>query len=190
MKLTAKAIAELLDGSVEGNKEVIITHPGKIETADKGAITFLANTKYEIYIYTTKASAVLVSNGFSPSQEISTTLIRVKDVYGAITKLLKFYEHSKPSDNRISSLAFIHGTAAIGKNTAIGDFTSINADVAIGENAQIYPQVFIGENVNIGKNAIIYPGVKIYHHCQIGENCIIHANAVIGADGFGFAPPI
>lgn len=188
MNLTAKAIAELLEGVVEGDEQVLITHPGKIEVAKAGAITFLSNPKYESYIYSTEASAVLVNADFNPSKKVDSTLIRVKDVYSAITIFLQFYEQSFHPEKSISSLAFIHASAQLGNETAVGDFTSISAKVIIGENCSIYPQVFIGVGTTIGNNVTIYPGVKIYHDCQIGDNCILQANAVIGSDGFGFAP--
>lgn len=188
MKLTAKEIATYLNGTVIGDEQAIITHPGKIEQATKGAITFLSNQKYEAYIYETKATAVLVSEDFKVRQKLKLTLIKVKDVYSSITRFLQFYEQSFHPAQGISSLAFIHTGVQVGKKTSIGDFTSIQKEVTIGDNCRIYPQVFIGAGVNIGKNVIIYPGVKIYHNCQIGDNCIIQANAVIGSDGFGFAP--
>lgn len=188
MKLTAKEIAEYLNGIVVGDDQAIITHPGKIEQATKGAITFLSNQKYESYIYETKATAVLVQENFRATQKINATLIKVKDVYSSITRFLQFYEQSFHPTQGISSLAFIHPTVQLGEKSTVGDFTSINSEVVIGENCRIYPQVFIGVGVSIGKNVIIYPGVKIYHNCQIGDNCIIQANAVIGSDGFGFAP--
>lgn len=188
MNLTAKAIAELLGGIVEGNEQEIITHPGKIEVAQAGAITFLSNPKYESYIYKTNASAVLVSDDFIPTKKVDATLIKVKDVYSAITIFLKFYEQSFHPEQGISSLSFIHQTAQLGTETTVGDFTSISSDVIIGKKCRIYPQVFIGVGTKIGNNVTIYPGVKIYHDCQIGDNCILQANAVIGSDGFGFAP--
>lgn len=188
MNLTAKAIANLLGGVVEGNEQVLITHPGKIEAADAGAITFLSNPKYESYIYKTHASAVLVSEDFMPNKQIDTTLIRVKDVYSSLIVFLQFYEQSFHPEQGISSLSFIHQTAELGDQTTIGDFTSISSKVSIGEHCRIYSQVFIGVGTKIGKNVTIYPGVKIYHDCEIGDNCILQANAVIGSDGFGFAP--
>lgn len=188
MKLSAKEIAQLLEGTIEGDGIKIITHPAKIEEAKEGAITFLANQKYESFIYKTKASAVLVSHDFQPKGKITATLIRVKDVYSSISKLLQIQEESLNTNQGISSLAFISDKAKLGKAISVGDFTSISAEVEIGDNCKIYPQVFIGVETVIGKNVTIYPGVKIYHHCQIGDNCILHANAVIGSDGFGFAP--
>jgi len=188
MNLTAKAIANLLGGVVEGNEQVLITHPGKIEAADAGAITFLSNPKYESHIYKTQASAVLVSEDFTPDKQLDTTIIRVKDVYNSLIVFLQLYEQSFHPEQGISSLSFIHQTAQLGDQTTIGDFTSISTKVSIGEHCRIYSQVFIGVGTKIGKNVTIYPGVKIYHDCEIGDNCILHANAVIGSDGFGFAP--
>ncbi len=188
MKLTVKEIANYLNGTIMGNDQAVITHPAKIEQATNGAITFLSNLKYEAYIYETKATAVLVSEDFKATKAINTTLIKVKDVYSSITKFLQFYEQSVHPVQGISTLSFIHPSVQLGNQVTIGDFTSINKEVSIGNNCRIYPQVFIGVGVTIGKNVTIYPGVKIYHNCQIGDNCILQANAVIGSDGFGFAP--
>lgn len=188
MKLNVKTIASLVKGEVVGNTAIQITHPDKIEIAEEGAITFLANPKYEPYLYTTKASAVLVSQNFKPTKKIAATLIKVEDVYGAVAQLLQFFEQSIHPQKGISSLAFIHETAKLGEEVTVDDFVSIKDGVNIGNHCRIYPQVFIGKEVVIGNNVLIYSGVKIYHQCQIGDNCIIHANAVIGSDGFGFAP--
>ncbi|MEM1121550.1 MAG: UDP-3-O-(3-hydroxymyristoyl)glucosamine N-acyltransferase [Bacteroidota bacterium] len=188
MQLTVKEIADNLGGIVEGNEKILITHPDKIEDANKGAITFLANPKYTTHIYTTKASAVLVDTNFIATQPLTPTLIRVDNVYSAITQFLQFYEQSFKPVEGISSLAFVHKTAQIGDQTSIAEFTSINASAKIGKSCHIYSQVHIGVDAKIGDNVTIYPGVKIYHDCEIGDNVIIHANAVIGSDGFGFAP--
>ena len=174
---------------METSKEMhrpLIEHPDKIEQAEEGAITFLANKKYEHFIYTTKASAVLVDKSFLAKKRLNATLIRVDNVYASLSQLLEIFKPVSAKKG-IASAAFIHGSVEMGKEIFVGDFTFIDANVSIGDNCQIYPQVFIGRNVKIGHNVIIYPGVKIYSNCQIGNHCIIHANAVIGSDGFGFA---
>ncbi len=186
MKLSIKEIGLLLEGVIEGNEEIVITRPEKIEDATKGSITFLANKKYEDFIYKTKASAVLVDKSFSPKKKIEPALIRVENVYASIGRLLQLFGQISP-DKGISSTAFIHPSTQIGKEVFIGDFTFIDANVLIGDNCQLYPQVFIGRDVQIGHHVTIYPGAKIYPNCQIGNHCIIQANAVIGSDGFGFA---
>ena len=103
MKLTTKEIAQQLDGIVVGDEQAIITHPAKIEQATKGAITFLSNPKYESYVYQTQATAILVSENFKPTQAITSTLIKVSDVYSAITKFLQFYENSIHPKQEIAS---------------------------------------------------------------------------------------
>jgi UDP-3-O-[3-hydroxymyristoyl] glucosamine N-acyltransferase len=188
MEIAANQLAILLDGQVEGDGDVLISKPAKIEEASIGAITFLANLKYEAYVYTTKASAILVSKDFKPKEKVPLTLIRVEDVYATIPKLLHVFGAAIPVQAGISSLAFLHTTADLGEGCSIGEFVSIQKDVQIGKNCIIYPHVYIGAGVIIGDNTILYSGVKIYHNCQIGNNCIVQANAVIGSDGFGFAP--
>lgn len=189
MRLTANAISQMLDGIVEGDPEVEIHQPSKIEEGGVGTITFLANPKYEPYIYTTTASVVLVAKDFQPAQPVSATLVKVDNVYAAIGLLLnRFEQQTKLSKKGICEKAFVHSSVSIGTDVYVGEFTVIEANVILGDECDIYPQVYIGEGVKLGKGIKIYPGVKIYHNCVIGDYCIIHANCVIGGDGFGFAP--
>ncbi len=188
MQLSALEIAQLLNGSVEGDPEVKVSRPSKIEEGGKGTITFLANDKYEDFAYTTTASVLLVSRDFQPKQPIAATLVRVENVYSSLSLLLEKYGSQIKVSSGISAQAFVHPTAMLGENIAVGMFSVIEEHAKIGAGCQIATQVYIGRNVEIGKNVIIYPGVKIMHDCIIGDNCVIHSNVVIGSDGFGFAP--
>ncbi len=188
MTIPIKTIARLVNGTIEGNKKIPILAPSNIDTAKKGDITFLANSKYEKYVYSTKASAILVAHSFTPKQSCAATLIRVADAYSSFAKVLGLFEQTFPPQKGVGHHTSIHPTAKIGKNCQIGDLVYIHEGAKIGKNCIIYPQVYIGAHVKIGNNSILYPGVKIYHYCQVGKRCIIHANAVIGSDGFGFAP--
>lgn len=187
MEFSAKDLAKVLNGTIEGDENVKVSNFSKIEEGKPGTITFLSNPKYEPYIYETEASIVLVNNDFTPSKPISATLLRVPNAYMALATLLKFAEGQKPSMKGISSLAYIAPTAKLGNNVAIGAFAYISDNVTIGDNTQVYPGCFIGENVEIGCDNIIYPNVSVYYGCKIMNRCIIHASTVIGADGFGFA---
>jgi UDP-3-O-[3-hydroxymyristoyl] glucosamine N-acyltransferase len=190
MRLTVQALAELLQGSIEGDSNAVVTKPGKIEEGQPGEITFLGNEKYEPFIYTTGASVVLVSMDFKPRLPVRATLIRVNDVYHALAVLMNKFgsQKIKPAGWGISPQAFVHPEARIGNNVSIGTFAVIEKGATIGDDTIIHPQVFIGRNATIGAETIIYPGVRILEDCQIGNNCILHSNAVIGSDGFGFAP--
>jgi len=189
MEFTAKQIAEVLNGTVEGNPEVKITTFARIESGKPGAICFFANPKYEQYVYTSKADVIIVNNDFKPQQEISATLIRVENAYEAIAKLLDYVTAQKRAYKRYRGLrSKIRLTAKLGKKVYVGDFAYIGKHAQVGDCTKIYEQVFVGDDVKIGKNCIIYPGVKIYPGMVIGNNVIIHSGAVIGADGFGFAP--
>ncbi len=188
MQVTAAYIAELLGGDVKGNPETIIRGPGKIEDAGEGDITFLANMKYEPFVYSTKASAVLVSLDFVPKQPIAATLIRVPDVYAAITLLLQQFSQQAPIQVGISKLAFVHDKATLGEKVAIGRFSIVEEGAKIGKGTIVHDQVYVGKNAEIGENCILYPGVRILRDCIIGNDCILNANAVIGCDGFGFLP--
>ncbi len=188
MDYSARQIADFLEGKLEGNAEAKVSQLAKIEEATEGTMTFLANPAYTPHIYTTKASIVLVREDFVPEKPVHSTLIRVKDPYGALARLLEMYKNSLPQKRGISDLSFIPESADIGEGAYIGEFVSIGENVAVGKNVKIYPHVTIGDNVTIGEDTVLYSGVRIYDSTRIGNECTIHANAVIGADGFGFAP--
>ncbi len=186
--ITALQLSQILNGTIEGNPDVKVNRPSKIEEGEVGTISFLGNLKYEHYAYTTLSSVLLVSKTFAPSAPIAATLIRVEDVYASVAILLEKFGQKVESQGIVSSKSSVHTSAKIATNVSIGDMSVIDENVSIGENTIVFPQVYIGKNAIIGKNTTLYPGVRIYNDCVIGDNCILHANAVIGSDGFGFAP--
>ena len=189
MEFTVNQIAAILGGSVEGNGDLSITTVAKIEEAGPNALAFLSNPKYEKHIYSTKAGVVLVSNIFTPEKPIKVTLIRVEDPYLSFTSLLEEYARMLSFQKEgIEEPAYISSSATIGEQTYRGAFSYIGKNCKIGSNTKIYPQAYIGDNCVIGDNTIVYPGVKIYENTVIGNECVLHAGAVIGSDGFGFAP--
>ena len=188
MEYSARQIAEFLKGELEGNPEAKVSRIAKIEEGEPGSLTFLANPSYTQHIYQTNASIVLVREDFSPEKPVSSTLIRVKDPYGALAKLLELYKNSIPEKTGISELAFISPKADVGADVYIGEFVYIGDGAVIEEGARIYPHCYIGDMAKIGKKTTLFSGVRIYDNSQIGNECTVHANAVIGADGFGFAP--
>jgi UDP-3-O-[3-hydroxymyristoyl] glucosamine N-acyltransferase len=187
MTFTAQQIATFLNGTIEGDPSVMVGNVSKIEEGQPGTLTFLSNPKYNSFIYTTKASIVLVNNDFVPENPVNATLIRVENAYECLARLLALVS-KKELKKGIENMACVDSSALIDDTAYIGSFSYISDGVSVGENTQIFPQVFLGSNVSVGKNCIIYPGVKIYNDCKIGNNCIIHSGCVIGADGFGFAP--
>jgi UDP-3-O-[3-hydroxymyristoyl] glucosamine N-acyltransferase len=188
MEFTAKQIADLIQGKVEGNEQATVRTFAKIEEGVPGAISFLSNPKYTHYIYETKSSVVLVNEDAVFEKPVSATLIRVKNAYECVAKLLQFYESAKPRKTGIDPLASISPKATIGEDVYIGAFAVIGDGAVIGNGSQIYPHVVIGDGVTIGANCVLYANVTIYQGCKLGNNVTIHAGAVIGADGFGFAP--
>ncbi|PTN07322.1 UDP-3-O-(3-hydroxymyristoyl)glucosamine N-acyltransferase [Mangrovibacterium marinum] len=188
MEFKAITIADFLQGTIEGDENVSVNNVSKIEDGKPGTLAFLANPKYEKYIYDTKASIVLVRNEFKPEKPVKCTLIRVEDPYQSMAALLDLYQQAKPQKFGVEQPAFVDSTATVGNNIYIGAFAYIGVNATVGDGSKIYPQAYIGNNVRIGVNTIIFSGAKIYDDCVIGDNCIIHAGAVIGADGFGFAP--
>lgn len=189
MEFPAAQIALIVNGRVEGDSQVSVSSFGKIEEAGQGQLSFLANPKYEDFLYTTAASIVIVNESFELKQAVNATLIRVPDAYTAFATLLgKYQEIMQQQLTGIQQPAYIAGTASYGDNVFIGAFAYLGENVKLGKNCKIYPHVFIGNNTSVGDNCIIHPGVKIYHDTQIGNQVIIHAGTVIGSDGFGFAP--
>lgn len=188
ISFTAQQIATVLNGTIEGDSSIEVSNFSKIEDGKPGTLTFLSNPKYTHYIYTTNASIVLVNNDFVAESPIKATLIRCANAYAALAVLLNMVEKSRPQKTGIEPMSYISESATLGENVYVGAFAYVADNVKVGNNTKIYPQSYIGDNVQIGDNTIIYPGVKIYQGCVVGSNCIIHSGAVIGSDGFGFAP--
>lgn len=189
MEFTAKEIAEILGGTVEGDPQAKVTTFARIESGKSGAICFFANPKYENYVYECKADIIIVNNSFVPQKPVSATMIRVEDAYAAVASLLDYVTAKKRSYKRYRGLrSRVRMSARLGKKVYVGDFAYIGKKVRVGDYTKIYENVYVGDGVTIGSHCIIYPGVRIYPGMQIGNNVIIHSNAVIGADGFGFAP--
>jgi len=188
MQFTAQELGLMLNGTVEGNPSVPVNQLAKIEDAKTGSLSFLANPKYEQFLYSTAASIVIVNNDQVLAEPVKATLIRVENAYIAISLLLEKYNTIKFDKTGIEQPSFIHASATIGENVYVGAFAYIGPNVKLGNNSKIYPQVFIADDVVIGDNVTIFPGVKVYHDCKIGNNVIIHSGTIIGSDGFGFAP--
>ena len=191
MQFSAAQIATLIDGKLEGNPDVTVNNFGKIEEAQAGQLAFLANPKYEEFLYSTKASIIIINDSQVLKEKINATLLRVPDAYLAFASLLsKYQEMMNQQLSGIQEPVYIANTAILGDNVYVGAFAFIGNNVRIGKNVKIYPQVYIGDDVSIGNNSVIYPGVKIYHRCVVGAQVTIHAGSVVGADGFGFAPQV
>lgn len=189
MEFKAKEIAEILGGTVDGNPEATVTTFARIESGKPGAICFFANPKYEHYVYECKADIIIVNKSFEPKQAVRATMVRVDDAYAAVASLLDYVTARKRSYRRYRGCrSRIRWSAKLGRKVYVGDFAYIGRNAVVGDCTKIHEQVYIGDNVKIGSYCTIYPGVKIYPGMVIGDRVIIHSNAVIGADGFGFAP--
>ncbi len=188
MKFTAEQIAGILEGEVVGNPNAEVSKLSKIEEGAEGSLTFLSNKKYNNYIYTTKATITIVNKTFVPEGEINTTLIKVDDAYLAFSKLLEFYNQAKSNKVGIEQPSVISENVKYGDNFYLGSFAYIGTNVTMGDNVKIYPNCFIGDNVVIGNNVTIFAGAKVFSETEIGNNVAVHSGAVLGGDGFGFAP--
>lgn len=189
MEFTAQQIAQLIQGKVEGDPLVAVSSFGKLEEATAGQLSFLANPKYADFIYTTKASVIIINEVFNLEKKIDATLIRVPDAYSSFAVLLTEYAKLAQAELvGIQEPSHIHPSATLAENVFVGAFSYIGENVIVGKNVKIYPQTFVGNNVTIGEGSILFPGVKIHHDCVVGKNVSIHAGSVIGGDGFGFAP--
>ena len=190
MEFSAEQIAQLLNGTVEGLKEVTVNAISKIEEGKPGTLSFLANPAYTNFVYQTDASIVLVNKTLVLDKAVkpTCTLIRVENAYESFAKLLQIYAQFKSNKTGFEQPHFIAPSAKIGKDVYIGAFVYVGHNAVIGDNVKLYPQTYIGDDVTVGSNTTLFSGVKIYHECKVGANCTIHANTVVGSDGFGFAP--
>ncbi|HNR19769.1 MAG TPA: UDP-3-O-(3-hydroxymyristoyl)glucosamine N-acyltransferase [Bacteroidia bacterium] len=188
MKFSAKQIADLLGGTIEGDATIEVSSLSKIEEGKPGTLSFLANPKYVQYIYDTKASLVIVGKDFVAEQPVKTNLLRVDDAYKSFAKLLEMYNQVRRDKKGIEEMSHVSKSATIGKDVYVGAFAYVGDNCTIGNNVKIYPNCFIGDNVSIGNNTTVFAGVKIYSDCVVGKDCTLHSGVIIGGDGFGFAP--
>lgn len=192
MQFSALQIATILGGKLEGDPERKVHTIAKIEEAGEGALSFVANPKYEEYLYSTRAGILIVNESLQVTRPVTPTLVRVKDAYGSFALLLEKYHElmsgRKGALEGIQEPSYIAQSARLGEHPYVGAFSYIGEDVVAGKNVQIYPGAYVGDGVVIGDDVTLFPGAKIYHHCVIGSRVIIHAGAIIGGDGFGFAP--
>ena len=189
MEFNAKEIAEILGGTVDGDPAATVVSFARIESGKPGTISFFANPKYEQYVYTSKADIIIVNKTFEPKEPVSATMVRVDDAYAAVASLLDYVTAKKRSYKRYRGCrSRVRWSSKIGKKVYIGDFAYVGKNASVGDYTKVYEHVFIGDGAKVGSHCIIYPGVRIYPGMEIGDNVIIHANAVIGSDGFGFAP--
>lgn len=188
MKFTAGQIAGILDGEVFGNPDAEVYKLAKIEEGTEGSLTFLANTKYSNYLYSTNATIVIVNKSYELENEVKATLIKVDDAYSSFSKLLEYYNQIKLMKSGIEQPSVISDGVTYGDDLYLGSFCYIGKNVRIGNNVKIYPNSFIGDNVTIGDNCVFFAGVRVYSESEIGNHVTIHSGTIIGSDGFGFAP--
>ncbi|BAV94947.1 UDP-3-O-(3-hydroxymyristoyl)glucosamine N-acyltransferase [Ichthyobacterium seriolicida] len=187
MEFTVAKIADLLSGTVDGNPDAKIYRVSGIVEAKQGSITFLSNQKYTNLIYSTSATAVVVSSDFKPKSKVNSTIIRVDNPYQSLSKLLSLYEGLKKNKKGIEQPSHIGRDVSLGEGIYLGKFSYVDDNSVIGNGVKIHSGVYISNDVRIGDNTVLYPGVRVYNNCVIGDNCVLHSNVVIGSDGFGFA---
>lgn len=189
MEFKAKELAEILGGTVDGNPEATVSTFARIEQGKPGAICFFANPKYEHYVYECKADIIIVNNTFEPKAPVSATMVRVENSYAAVASLLEYVQAKKRAYKRYRGLrSRVRWSAKLGKKVYVGDFAYVGKKAEIGDYSKIYENAYIGDGVKIGKYCTIYPGACIYPGMVLGNNVTVHANAVVGTDGFGYAP--
>lgn len=188
MEFDAATIAGFLKGEIDGDPKVKVNTIAKIEEGHPGALSFLANPKYEQFIYSTASSIVLVNKGFVPASNINATLIKVDNAYEAFASLMQLVDKARPRKKGIHPMAVIESSAKIGNDVYIGPYAYVGENCLVGDGCSIYPHVYLGDNSRLGKNCTLFHRVTIYHECILGDGCTVHAGSVIGSDGFGFAP--
>ncbi|NLR62035.1 UDP-3-O-[3-hydroxymyristoyl] glucosamine N-acyltransferase [Chitinophaga polysaccharea] len=188
MQFSALQLATMLNGKLEGNPDVKVSNIAKIEEAGEGMLSFIANPKYEEFIYTTNASILIVNESLVIERPIKSTLIRVKDAYSSFALLLEQYRYLTGNKSGIQQPSYVPASVKMGENVFVGAFAYLGENVVLGNNVKIYPGVYLGDNVIVNNDSILYPGVKVYDNCVVGSRVMLHAGCVIGGDGFGFAP--
>lgn len=188
LAITAGKIAQMIQGSIEGNADVKVNKFIKIESEEEGGLSFVGSSKFDSYIYTSRAAAIIIYDSFTPTKPVKATLIKVKNPQVAFVHLMQYYASLAPVKMGISPHAYVAESAKIGQRVYIGEGAVIGENAVIADDCKIYPQCYVGDNVHIGEDTILYAGVKVYYNCVIGNNCILHSGCVIGADGFGFIP--
>ncbi|MBV7532650.1 UDP-3-O-(3-hydroxymyristoyl)glucosamine N-acyltransferase [Chitinophaga sp. sic0106] len=188
MQFSALQLATMLDGKLEGNPDVKVSNIAKIEEAGEGMLSFIANPKYEEFLYTTSASILLVNDSLVIERPINPTLIRVKDAYSSMALLLEKYRQLTSNKAGIQQPSYVPSSVKLGENVFVGAFAYLGENVVLGNNVKIYPGVYLGDNVMVNDDSVLYPGVKVYENCVVGSRVVLHAGCVIGGDGFGFAP--
>jgi UDP-3-O-[3-hydroxymyristoyl] glucosamine N-acyltransferase len=190
MQITAQQIATILQGKMDGDPGAKVSNVARIEDADKSSLSFIANPKYEEYLYTSNASIIIINETLEILKPVNATLIRVKDAYSSFAYLLEKYNEiiSGTEKTGIEQPSFISPTATIGNNVYVGAFSYIGDNAVIGNGVKIYPGCYIGNHTTVKDNCKLYPGVKVYDNCHLGNDVILHSGTIIGGDGFGFAP--
>ncbi|MEC5147256.1 UDP-3-O-(3-hydroxymyristoyl)glucosamine N-acyltransferase [Chitinophaga sp. 212800010-3] len=188
MQFSALQLATMLDGKLEGNPDVKVSNIAKIEEAGEGMLSFIANPKYEEFIYTTNASILIVNESLVIERPIKSTLIRVKDAYSSFALLLEQYRYLTGNKSGIQQPSYVPKSVKMGENVFVGAFAYLGENVVLGNNVKIHPGVYLGDNVIVNNDSVLYPGVKVYDNCIVGSRVVLHAGCVIGGDGFGFAP--
>lgn len=190
LSIPASALRDLLGAELIGDPDVRVSHPAKIEEGAPGAISFLGNLKYESYLYTCQSSVILIPKDFEPREVVAATLLKVDDVYSSLSVLMEhFGQQTQPKNTPVvSERAYVHPTAQLGEGVCIKPFAYVGENVVLGDGVVLHPHSHVGRGTVLGNQVVLHSGVKIYHDCILGERVVVHANAVIGSDGFGFAP--
>lgn len=187
MSIQIKEIAELVNGKIIGNDDVVISNVAKIEDAINGDISFIYLPAYEKYFDTTQASVVLVKHGFT-KKRTDITLIEVESPEKAFLKIILKYFSPEFKLEGIDATAFVHPSASLGKNVALGRNVVISEGCRIGDNTKIFHNNVLYANVDIGSDCLLFSNISIRENCKLGNRVILHSGVVIGSDGFGFNP--
>lgn len=188
LSIPASALRDLLGAELIGDPDVRVSHPTAIEEGAPGAISFLGNLKYESYLYTCKSSVILIPKDFEPKQAVTATLLKVDDVYSSLSVLLEHFGQGPKTPAEVSDQAYVHPTAQLGKGVHIAPFAYVGEKAVLGDGVVLHPHSHVGRGTVLGHQVVLHSGVKVYHDCVLGDRVVVHANAVIGSDGFGFAP--
>ena len=179
-------LAALLDAELIGDAQQEISALATLQNASSSDLSFIANPAYKKYLHTTDAGALLISPDLV--EEFKGNKLVVKKPYLAYAKATRFFNNQPIPHEGIHSSAVIGPECVLGQKVSIAANAVLGKGVVLGDGVVIGSGCYVGDDTTIGSNTRLAANVSIYHGVTIGSDCRIHSGAVIGADGFGFAP--
>lgn len=181
-----KELAERLESPWQGDPEQCVSAIADLQRATASDLSFVAKPQYQQFLRSSRAGIVVVHKDLAVPDDLN--IIRVDNPYLAYALLTKLFDQRPPVPAGIHPSAVVADTAQVAPDAGIGPHCVVSPGAVIGANTQLQAGVFVGEDARIGSDSFIYANVSIYHGVTLGDRVIVHSGAVLGSDGFGFAP--